>query len=217
MDTYDQDKNIQDENDTEYEYSPDPIINDAIKEGVEGKDIAVSMRFGNREIGFRTKKKLVRTWDNQFKGFIPEDERKYQKVCKIHQLHIKYNRQTNGVEIWNNAVRPGERLGMVQEHELVKAMFDLMQYFGVKLHRERKKQSYRAYIPKHLVKIARFDKQAISDKESWAKFRPQNEPKSEKMISNINNNYNHSEVQKVIDRNLRLIREWKKENREDAN
>jgi len=214
MDTHDQDKNVEREQADDSEYSPDPVINEALKQSMEGKDIEFSLKYGNRELGFRTKKKHVRIWDTQrFNKFIPEHERKYQRVFKIHQMDIKYNRHTSSVEIWNNAHRPGERLGMVQEYELVKAMFDIMNYLGVKINRERNKQSYRAYIPKHLVKIARLDRKAISHKESWAKFCPQTEPKSEKMIYGItNNNNNHQEVQETIHRNLGLIRNWKEQN-----
>lgn len=216
MDTYDQDKNFEDDNGEEYEYSSDPVINRAIKEASEGKDVEVNIRYGDRELGFKTKKKHVKTWDMQrFTKFIPEHERKYQKVCQLHQIHVKHNRQSGSTEIWNNTSRPGERIGMVQEYELVTAMFDLMQYNGVKVYRDKNKQSYRAYIPKHLIKIARLDKQAISPKESLPKSCPQNEPKSEKMIYNINNNYNHSEAQQTIERNLRLIREWKEQNKDE--
>ena len=213
MDTYDQDKNVERERDKEYEYSPDPVVNEALKEASEGKDIEVNLRYGDRELGFKTKKKHVKTWDIQrFTRFIPEHERKYQNVCKLHQIHVKRNKQTGSVAIWNNAVKPGERIGMVQESELVLAMFDLMQYNGVKVYRDKNKQSYRAYIPKHLVKIARLDKQAISPKESLPKSCPQIEPKSENMINSITNNYNHKEVQEAIQRNIGLIRKSKEEN-----
>lgn len=208
MNTHDQDKSVEDE----YEYSPDPVINEAIKQANEENDIELSIRYGHKELGFRTKRKNVRTWDRyRFTKFIPEHERKYHRVCKIHQIDIKYNKHTSSVEMWNNAIKPGEKLGMVQEYELVKAMFDLMQYNGVKISRDRNKHSYRAYIPKHLIKIARLDRLATSPKESLPKFRPQNEPKSTKMIYNINN-YNHQEVQKAIQRNMRLIKEWKEQN-----
>ena len=76
-------------------------------------------------------------------GFIPENERKYQRVCKMHQVDVKYNRHTRNVGIWNNLPKPGERLGMAQEFELVKAMFDLMRYTGVKINRDKNKQSHR--------------------------------------------------------------------------
>ena len=209
MSTYDQDKNVEDENG--YEYSPDPVISEAIKQSVEGKDIEVNIRYGDRELGFKTKKKHVKTWDRQrFTKFIPEDERKYQKVCKLHQIHVKHNRKTGSVEMWNNQSKPGERLGMVQEIELVKAMFDLMQYLGVNISRDKSKHSYRACIPKHLIKIARLDRQATTPTEMGAKIRPQNEPKSEKMINSINN-INHQEVQETIQHNLRLIKEWKEQ------
>ena len=60
MDAHDRDKNI-DEKDEDNEYSPDPMVNEALKEAAEGKN--VSVRYGDRETGFKTKKKNVRTRD----------------------------------------------------------------------------------------------------------------------------------------------------------
>ena len=98
-----------DEKDEDDEYSPDPIVNAAFKEAAEGKD--ASVRYGDRETGFKAKKKNVRTRVGILTVFIPENERKYQRVCKTHQVDVKYNRHTWNIGMWDNPSKPGERLG----------------------------------------------------------------------------------------------------------